>query len=298
MLGETVRCAARHLAPRRCRHRPRHPPVCAEPLARARRRVVPACRGRPPADPGFPADDAVGGIRPAAGRAHGRQPALQCAALHQAGRNAFSSPRAGAPAKVLVEVRDNGPGIAAEHQEAIFAEFYQVGNTARETDRGLGLGLSIVNRLARALGVEVRLRSAPGRGTTFGLLIEAARPLVAASPQRSPQDVPAIHFVGAGDDLRAAMELARNWDYAISHHPRATGMLPAVRGPSGRRHAGEPRRRGSCHRPAGNARHRARRHPLATARRKVLTPCRCRCVRPGCAHCSTSFRRTLAKSTG
>jgi signal transduction histidine kinase len=132
--------------------------------------------------------------------------------------------------KVLVEVRDNGPGIAAEHQAAIFAEFYQVGNMARETGRGLGLGLSIVDRLARALGSEVRLRSAPGHGTTFGLLIEAARPLVAASPQRPPPDVPAIHFVGAGDDLRAAMELARNWGYAISHHPLATRMPPAVRG--------------------------------------------------------------------
>ena len=53
---------------------------------------------------------------------------------------------------------------------------------------------------------------------------------MATSLPRSPQDVPAIHFVGAGDDLRAAMELARNWDYAISHHPRATRMLPAVRG--------------------------------------------------------------------
>jgi signal transduction histidine kinase len=134
-------------------------------------------------------------------------------------------------AKVLVEVRDNGPGIAAEHQEAIFTEFYQVSNTARKIDHGLGLGLSIVDRLARALGVEVRLRSAPGRGTTFGLLLGAARPLVATSLPPSPQDVPAIHFVGAGDDLRAAMELARNWDYAISHNPRATGKLPAVRGP-------------------------------------------------------------------
>jgi signal transduction histidine kinase len=132
--------------------------------------------------------------------------------------------------KVLVEVRDNGPGIAAEHQAAIFAEFYQVGNTARETGRGLGLGLAIVDRLARALGSEVRLRSAPGRGTTFGLLIEAARPLVAASPPRPSQDAPALHFFGAGDDLRAAMELARSWGYAISHHPLATRMPPAVRG--------------------------------------------------------------------
>jgi signal transduction histidine kinase len=131
--------------------------------------------------------------------------------------------------KVLVEVRDNGPGIAAEHQAAIFAEFYQVGNRARETGRGLGLGLSIVDRLARALGVEVRLRSAPGRGTTFGLLLAAARPLMAANRTRPPE-VPALHFVGAGDDLRAAMELARNWDYAISHDPQATGTPPAGRG--------------------------------------------------------------------
>jgi signal transduction histidine kinase len=48
--------------------------------------------------------------------------------------------------RVSIEVRDNGIGIAAEHQAAIFAEFYQVGNVAREQNKGLGLGLSAGHR--------------------------------------------------------------------------------------------------------------------------------------------------------
>ena len=42
--------------------------------------------------------------------------------------------------QLAIEVRDNGIGIAQEHQAAIFAEFYQVGNAAREQNKGLGLG--------------------------------------------------------------------------------------------------------------------------------------------------------------
>lgn len=129
--------------------------------------------------------------------------------------------------KALVEVRDNGPGIATEHQADIFAEFYQVGNVARETGRGLGLGLSIVDRLARALGVEIRLRSAPGRGTTFGLLLDTARPDITLP---LPQDILAILFVGTGDDLRAAMEHSRKWGYAVSHGPPPAGMVPTTTG--------------------------------------------------------------------
>ena len=48
-----------------------------------------------------------------------------------------------------------GPGIAPEHQAEIFAEFYQVGNAAREQGKGLGLGLSIVDAVCRLYGLRV-----------------------------------------------------------------------------------------------------------------------------------------------
>jgi Histidine kinase-, DNA gyrase B-, and HSP90-like ATPase len=118
-------------------------------------------------------------------------------------------------AQVLVEVRDNGPGIAPEEQGAIFAEFYQVGNPARESSQGLGLGLSIVERLAHALGVEVRLRSAPGRGTTFGLLLPAATPAtVQLQADVRPEQVE-LFLVGESPVLADVMELAGDWNYPV-----------------------------------------------------------------------------------
>lgn len=68
-----------------------------------------------------------------------------------------------------LEVWDTGPGIAPEHQQRIFEEFYQVGNPERSKKRGMGLGLSIVNRLCHLLGYRVALSSRVGKGTVFRL---------------------------------------------------------------------------------------------------------------------------------
>jgi len=68
-----------------------------------------------------------------------------------------------------VEVRDNGPGIALESQQAIFQEFVQLGNPERARDKGLGLGLAIVRRLVDLLEHKLELRSAPGCGSVFAL---------------------------------------------------------------------------------------------------------------------------------
>ena len=70
---------------------------------------------------------------------------------------------------IRIEVRDSGIGISPAHQKAIFGEFYQIGNPARDRNRGLGLGLAIVSRIARLLGTEVLVRSAPDRGSVFFL---------------------------------------------------------------------------------------------------------------------------------
>ncbi len=72
-----------------------------------------------------------------------------------------------------IEVRDSGIGIPPEKQSEVFQEFYQIGNAARDRNRGLGLGLAIVTRIARLLETEVLLRSAPGRGSVFSLRIRA-----------------------------------------------------------------------------------------------------------------------------
>lgn len=90
--------------------------------------------------------------------------------------------RRGDPAHWRVEVWDTGPGIAPEERERVFEEFYQGGNAARDRRGGLGLGLSIVRRLARLLKLPLALHSQPGRGTRFALDLPATREVDAAPP--------------------------------------------------------------------------------------------------------------------
>ena len=69
-----------------------------------------------------------------------------------------------------IEVWDSGIGIAADQLDAIFQEFYRVDRS--DTNRsGLGLGLYIVQRFAQLLGHTVEVRSAPGKGTMFALVV-------------------------------------------------------------------------------------------------------------------------------
>ncbi len=85
-------------------------------------------------------------------------------------------------AQVWLEVRDTGVGIASQQFKHIFEEFYQIDNPGRDRARGLGIGLSIVQRLARLLGHTVHVRSRLGRGTCFRLVL----PLAKASEDGEP----------------------------------------------------------------------------------------------------------------
>jgi PAS domain S-box-containing protein len=68
-----------------------------------------------------------------------------------------------------IDVADTGIGIPDNQIAMIFDEFHQVGNPERDRSRGLGLGLSIVQRLSRILGHEVRVRSSLGEGSVFSI---------------------------------------------------------------------------------------------------------------------------------
>jgi len=91
--------------------------------------------------------------------------------------------------QALLQVWDTGVGIPAAEHERIFHELYQVGNANRDRSAGLGLGLAIVRRLARALGTEVTVRSTPGKGSvfSFALPLTAAALTVVASPAGEPR---------------------------------------------------------------------------------------------------------------
>jgi signal transduction histidine kinase len=75
---------------------------------------------------------------------------------------------------VVLEVWDTGPGIAPEHLELIWEEFYQVedaGQPRSSAKEGLGLGLSIARKLTQELGHRIEVCSRVGHGTRFRVMI-------------------------------------------------------------------------------------------------------------------------------
>jgi two-component system, sensor histidine kinase len=92
--------------------------------------------------------------------------------------------------EVEIQVWDSGIGIAPEQREAIFEEFYQVGqSTAQHHEaHGLGLGLPIVRRSAHLLQAPLDLCSQPGLGSMFSIRLPRCE-----APVRTPQPEPALH---------------------------------------------------------------------------------------------------------
>ena len=75
------------------------------------------------------------------------------------------------PEGLRISVYDTGVGIAAEEQNKIFEEYYQVGNPRRDHSRGLGLGLAIVQRQAHIMNTSIIVSSEPGRGSIFSITL-------------------------------------------------------------------------------------------------------------------------------
>jgi two-component system phosphate regulon sensor histidine kinase PhoR len=75
-----------------------------------------------------------------------------------------------------IAVRDDGPGIAQAEHKRIFQKFYRVDDRLSRVRQGSGLGLAIVKHVVKAHQGRVELESAPGKGSTFALVIPAAEP--------------------------------------------------------------------------------------------------------------------------
>jgi signal transduction histidine kinase/HPt (histidine-containing phosphotransfer) domain-containing protein/ActR/RegA family two-component response regulator len=151
-----------------------------------------------------------------------------------------------------VAITDTGPGIAADAQSRLFQEFGQVDPAAATRFGGTGLGLAISKNIVAAMGGEIGVDSAPGRGSTFWFVVAlpAARGvdatvvavpavggalrILVAEDNRVNQEVAVGllrrlgHAVDVVDDGRAAVTAVRDGDYDLVlmdvHMPRLDGL--------------------------------------------------------------------------
>ncbi|MES2512299.1 MAG: ATP-binding protein [Pseudomonadota bacterium] len=112
----------------------------------------------------------------------------------------------------VIDVVDTGVGIAPELQKLVFQEFYQIGNDERDRSKGLGLGLSIVQRMCALLEIDLTLESTPGLGSRFTLrmpLTADFAELQAPEAVLDAVDVSSLHVLVIDDevDVRESMRL-------------------------------------------------------------------------------------------
>jgi len=137
--------------------------------------------------------------------------------------------------KLCIEVRDNGIGIAKEDQDNIFREFHQCKQPHLDTEKGLGLGLAIVDRLAQLLQHKLSLRSKPNVGTVFTLEVPSALTPEKSSDQNPAQKpvIPAIsNLIGkkllvVDDDplvLESTVHILASWGCVMSSADSMAGV--------------------------------------------------------------------------
>jgi Na+/proline symporter/signal transduction histidine kinase len=114
--------------------------------------------------------------------------------------------------RVLIEVWDTGTGIPGSQLDAIFEEFRRGAQNDPETPPGLGLGLAIVDRIARMLQHPVQVRSWPGRGSVFSISV----PVSAEAPLAQLQ----------GSDVQPRGSLAHKVVLCVDNDP---AVLVAMR---------------------------------------------------------------------
>jgi CheY-like chemotaxis protein len=110
-------------------------------------------------------------------------------------------------ADIEVQVLDTGLGIPESQQKAIFREFERLAAAAK-TARGLGLGLSIVERISRVLDHRIRVRSKPGHGSLFSVLVPlsaanaTATESMAEAPPAPPTPLSGLHVLAIDNEPR------------------------------------------------------------------------------------------------
>ena len=142
--------------------------------------------------------------------------------------------------EIEIRVSDTGIGIPADQQRAIFEEFHQLGNPERDRTKGLGMGLAIVDRVAKLLGHDVHVESTPGEGSCFSVVVPrgdaAAVSIESDAPTAVPGDLTGLHVVVIDDDggARTAMtSLLEHWGCQVigaGSQAEALATLPSSGG--------------------------------------------------------------------
>jgi signal transduction histidine kinase/ActR/RegA family two-component response regulator len=139
--------------------------------------------------------------------------------------------------RVRIEVHDTGPGIPKSKHKLVFREFQRLEEGARAA-RGLGLGLSIVERLGRVLGHRIDLESTPGRGSVFAVEVPRAASLPstrkpAAPARRSARldGLTALCIDNEAQILQGMEALLKRWGCAVLTAPDRQQALRALHEP-------------------------------------------------------------------
>jgi len=144
------------------------------------------------------------------------------------------------PEGLRIEVWDTGPGIPPDKLDEVFQEFRRLDTPCAASDRhrGIGLGLAIVDRVARMLGHPIGVRSEPGRGSVFSVTVPsgtrprpARAPEVAARPATDRLAGASVLVLDNEPAVLAGMEaLLRGWACRVTS---ATSGAEALRGLQG-----------------------------------------------------------------
>ncbi|GGE46280.1 two-component sensor [Marinicauda pacifica] len=136
---------------------------------------------------------------------------------------------------VTLCVYDTGPGIGEDERERVFREFERGSRSTRE-DRGLGLGLAIVDRIVKRLGHPIRVQSEVGHGTCFQVVIPRASGRAArtnAGSRRAGASLDGLRVLYVEDDpgvLEAGVDAMRRWGCEVEGVPGGKEAMDAFGG--------------------------------------------------------------------
>jgi CheY-like chemotaxis protein len=142
--------------------------------------------------------------------------------------------------QIELQVHDTGPGIPVEGLRVVFDEFQRLDRQSPWGEKGLGLGLSICDRIARLLGAQLTVSSTPARGSAFGIRVTRAadslarsqRPVNAIESKAGVASLRSVQVLCIEDDqdiLDGLVELLSRWEMRVIGVQSAEDAHEAIR---------------------------------------------------------------------